>query len=56
MEELTLVYCGTKADLFKNNKTGFYEIWQDGRRCGEILTNEETAAIKTFKKLWSKKI
>ena len=53
MEELTLIYYGTKANLLKNNKTGFFEIWKDGRRCGEILTASKIAAIKTFKRLWS---
>lgn len=45
---LKLILHGKNCNLCKNSK-GFYEVWNNGRRFFEILTENEEDAIKSFK-------
>ena len=37
------------GNLIHNDETGFYEVWNDGRRLYEILNTEEDSAVETFR-------
>ena len=36
------------GNLIRNEKTGFYEVWHNGRRLYEILTTDEDSAVEAF--------
>ena len=36
------------GNLIRNEKTGFYEVWHNGRRLYEIPTTDEDSAVKAF--------
>lgn len=38
-----------KGNMIHNEKTGFFEVWKDGRRLYEITTTEEEAAVGAFR-------
>lgn len=37
-----------RGNLLHNEKTGFFEVWKDGRRFYEIMTTEEDSAVDAF--------
>ena len=37
------------GNLIHNEKTGFYEVWNDGRRLYEIPTTDKDAAVEAFR-------
>ena len=39
------------GNLLHNETTGFFEVWNDGNRVFEILTDCEETAKKTFESL-----
>jgi hypothetical protein len=43
-----LILHGTNCNLLKNSN-GLFEIWRDGRRLFELLTEDEDEAKKLFK-------
>ena len=51
---MVLIYIYKKWRLYANEKTGFFEVWKDGRRNGLILTLTAAGAIATFKKLFER--
>lgn len=36
------------GNLLHNEKTGFYEVWRDGRRVMELMETEEKSAVETL--------
>ena len=53
MDKLIFITCSPKATLDYNIETKVFEIWQDGRRICEILTDDKESAIKTFKLMFA---
>lgn len=53
-KNMVLIYIYKKWRLYANEKTGFFEVWKDGRRNGLILTLTAAGAIATFKKLFER--
>ena len=45
---MQLIRQSNRGNLLYNEKTGYYEVWNDGRRFYEILTTDEDSAIKDF--------
>ena len=37
------------GNLIHNDKTGFYEVWNNGRRLYEILNTDEDSAVEAFR-------
>ena len=37
------------GNLLQNEETGFFEVWNDGRRCYEILNTDEDSAVEAFR-------
>lgn len=50
---LKLITATPKATLNFNTEKKVFEIWQDGRKIGEILTDDKKTALKTFNALFS---
>ena len=45
---MQLIRQSKNGNLLHNEKTGFFEVWNNGRRYYEILTTDEDSAIKDF--------
>ena len=37
------------GNLIHNDKTGFFEVWHNGRKCYEILTVNKNSAVEAFR-------
>ena len=46
---MQLIRQSNRGNLLQNEKTGYYEVWNDGRRFYEILTTDEDSAVKAFR-------
>ena len=46
---MQLIIQSHRGNLIHNEKTGFYEVWNDGRRCYEILITDEKSAVEAFR-------
>ena len=46
---MQLIRQSNRGNLLHNEKTGFHEVWNDGRRLYEILNTDEDSAVETFR-------
>ena len=46
---MQLIRQSNHGNLLHNEKIGFYEVWNDGRRVWEIINTDEDSAVETFR-------
>lgn len=46
---MQLIRQSQAGNLIHNEKTGFYEVWRNGRRLYEILNTDEDSAVEAFR-------
>ena len=46
---MQLIRQSKNGNLLQNEKTGFFEVWNNGRKCYEILTINEDTAVEAFR-------
>lgn len=50
-EKMQLIRQSKNGNLLRNEKTGFFEVWNDGRRLFEISNTDEDSAVEVFRAL-----
>ena len=48
---MQLIRQSKNGNLLHNETTGFYEVWNDGRRLFEISNTDEDSAVEAFRAL-----
>ena len=46
---MQLIRQSNHGNLLYNEKNGFYEVWNDGRRLYEILNTDKDSAVEAFR-------
>ena len=46
---MQLIRQSKNGNLLQNETTGFYEVWNDGRKLYEILNTDEDSAVEAFR-------
>lgn len=46
---MQLIRQSNRGNLLHNEKTGFFEVWHNGRRLYEILNTDEDSAVEAFR-------
>ena len=46
---MQLIRQSNHGNLLNNEKTGFYEVWHNGRRLYEIPTTDKDSAVEAFR-------